>query len=475
MRLLPIRDRLRSFLARMWMRVCSFGHRLTRKPLIGRTESMITGPDIEPLYLHPHAAANEAVTLHEGPLAIQGGAAGTGALVLRWLPSSGLQLEADLSGIGHDTGPVKVEIAGSVAEVLVSSSSFGVNDGVSFTKVSGSVSTFEKGVRGPVKEIGFQVVNFQDFLTRGPKAAPVFGFPPHVSDLRYGGWRVRLTVVREHREIFKSLDETGGYAFTHLGRLEREDGALFEIQDAEPVLDALRRFLSFARGAACNFPVRWGAGPDGSIVWEQWGSAVVDAWKGRDNWFDEHHGNLLSELFPAFAQIVADPDLEPPLGLALHWYRTSNTRAGGMEGAIILGLTALDLLAALVVVDKAAAMGASKFDDLSAKVKLTKLLETMKVQNAIPAKYSHLAAFAATNGWPTAAETLAEIRHGYVHSNKKRRQIVLSAPNLATFEAWQLSLWYQELALLYLLDHRGEYRNRITAGWLGEVEKVPWV
>jgi len=49
------------------------------------------------LYLHSHAAANEVVTLHEGPLTIEGGIAGTGALVLRWQPSSGLRLEADLS------------------------------------------------------------------------------------------------------------------------------------------------------------------------------------------------------------------------------------------------------------------------------------------------------------------------------------------------------------------------------------------
>ena len=38
-----------------------------------------------------------------------------------------------------------------------------------------------------------------------------------------------------------------------------------------------------------------------------------------------------------------------------------------------------------------------------------------------------------------------------------------------------MSLWYQELALLYLLGHQGEYRNRLTAEWLGEVETVPWV
>jgi predicted nucleotidyltransferase len=89
-------------------------------------------------------------------------------------------------------------------------------------------------------------------------------------------------------------------------------------------------------------------------------------------------------------------------------------------------------------------MSASKYYNVPAKQKLAQLLDVMKVPTAIPAKLSHLAAFAATNGWQTACDTLAEIRHGYVHSNKKRRQVVLSAPNLATFEAWQLSLWYQE-------------------------------
>lgn len=51
---------------------------------------------------------------------------------------------------------------------------------------------------------------------------------------------------------------------------------------------------------------------------------------------------------------------------------------------------------------------------------------------------------------------------------------MFSAPGHSLFQAWQLSLWYQELALLYLFDHQGEHRNRITAEWLGQVEKVPW-
>jgi hypothetical protein len=119
-------------------------------------------------------------------------------------------------------------------------------------------------------------------------------------------------------------------------------------------------------------------------------------------------------------------------------------------------------------------MSESKFDKLAAAEKLTKLLGTMTVPLAIPSRFTELTAFAATNSWPDAPVALAEIRHGYVHANRKRRKIVLGAPNLAIFQAWQLSLWYQELALLYFLNHRGEYRNRVTAEWLGMAEKVPW-
>jgi hypothetical protein len=251
-------------------------------------------PGTVPLYPYPHTAANEPVTLHEGPVAIAGCAAGTGQLVLRWLPSANLCLEADLDSMDIPRGDdgLTVAVAGTTAEVLFHSVSLG------------------NGTSG--------------------------------------------------------------------------------------------------------------------------------------------------------------------LRLALHWYQKSNTRAGGMEGAIILSLTALDLLGGLVVVEREGAMNDRMYDKLSAKDKLSALLGVLKVPSAIPVKLTDLAAFAAANSWTIASEALAEIRHGYVHSNKKLRQVVLSAPNLAVFQAWQLSLWYQEPALLYLLGHKGEYRNRLTPESLGEVEKVPW-
>lgn len=441
----------------------------------------MSSPPLRLSALHPQAAANEPVTLLEGPVAFPpAGSAqvqGTGALVLRWLPSSGLRFEAELgSGWNAPQGAahVTVEIAGQSAETLLSSTHFGIKDGVAFSSVSGSVSTFTKGAGENLLYMGFQVVNFSDFLTPGPRPSPTFGHPPSVAELVWNGWRIRLSAVDDSTKVFTSLKETGGYAFTHVGRLDRTDGSSFKAADAEDVLDALNRFLGFARGAASNVALRWGVDANDAVVFERWGSPVVDQWKDRNNWFDEHHGNLLSEIFPAFAAARVDPGTWEALSLALHWYQKSNTRAGGMEGAIILGLTSLDLLGAMVVVDKTGTMGASKYDNLPHVEKLRQLLAILKVDPRFPARVADLQGFAITQGWTDTAQALAEIRHGYVHANRKRRKVVLSATNLATFWAWQISLWYQELALLYLLDHRGQYSNRMTAEWVGQVEAVPW-
>ena len=84
--------------------------------------------DLPPIYLHPHADANEPVTLHEGPIAIQGGMTGTGRLALHWQPSTGLRLEAEMDSMNapQPGARLTVDVAGSTAEVLFSSLHIGL-------------------------------------------------------------------------------------------------------------------------------------------------------------------------------------------------------------------------------------------------------------------------------------------------------------------------------------------------------------
>jgi hypothetical protein len=209
-------DTLRALSAWLWNTLC----RAVRwmKQLFSKTtdDTMTASPQNDPLYLHPHAAANEPVTLHEGPIAVQGDMTGTGKLVLCWQPSTGLRLEANMDSMHapQSGARVPVDVAGSTTEVLFGSLHIEMGVAGPFARVFGSAGRFAKGTDTGLKAIGFQVVNFNDFFTPGVYMTPTFGFPPQVAELQHDGWRIRLTAVPGFEDIFKSVEEAGGYVFT---------------------------------------------------------------------------------------------------------------------------------------------------------------------------------------------------------------------------------------------------------------------
>ena len=249
------------------------------------------------------------------------------------------------------------------------------------------------------------------------------------------------------------------------------------MEQAKDILELLRQFLWFARGAACALPIHWGCGEDDDIVWRRFQSPIVDPWRRSHlSWLGEglHTGEILAELFDPFCRIHKDPNLLESLVVALHWYRHCNTQSSGLEGSLVLSMAALDLLGALIIVDRNGSMSARRYDGLPGGEKLRKLLEALKLQPDIPQRYEALSRFAKNNNWDS-CQALAELRNGFVHAREERRRIVFAPDGkAATPGALQLSLWYQGLALLRLLEYRGSYFNRTTATWVGQVEPVPW-
>ena len=450
-----------------------------------------------PLSLFPPSSPNEPVVLYDGEVVLRQGsseARGIGSARLRWFPSPGIRLDVTVK-----SGPVpkmgekaSVELGTMVGDVLVSSHSFGGMNPIWPHRVGGFISSMNERDTGGLAWLRFQVVNFLDFLTPGLSAVPgdpttvgirgeqlgdavrARGITCSAAAIRRGPWEINLVSVPESSAKYTALNDSGGYAFTHVGQIKRTDGTSFATQDVESTLSCLARFLSLVRGAACSLPIRWGGDADGQIMWRGFGSPIVDHWSGRSlTWFAPHQGDTLAELFDEFCTVWEHQDLGEPFRMALDWYRRCNAQSGGVRGALILGFTALELLGALIVVDPVGKMKAPRYDKLPAREKLAELLKALNVQPDIPERYENLAALARVNRWEDVCVALTEIRHGFVHPKPDRRKIVLRA-NDAAFEAWQVSLWLQELALLYLLKHRGDYTNRSRARRVGEIEPVPW-
>ena len=453
---------------------------------------------------YPQSDVNEPIPLHESRFRVRRGERlleGSGSACLRWLPSPGIEFDIEITEpfLGGDFDSWTVDLPGfTTKNVLAHSLTVG-----STSNIRAFAGTMESDCQQDLLSVGFQVVNFTKFMTRGLSATPgnptaitnlrgterlsggaipagsatmrIQSFTHATADLRHDGWNIGLVDLPESRDRYEHLRATGGYSVTHVGQLTRIDGSAFAVQSAKKILESLRAFLSFARGAACSLPIRWGRGSDGEIVWHEFQSPIVDSWRQRLSWFDEVHGELLGELFGPFCQVHDDERLREPLVLALHWYRHCNTNSSGNQGSLILGMAALDLLSALIVVGRCGSMSAQEHDELSAAKKLCALLKALDVPADIPKRYAALTAFAEKNGMSNSFEALVELRHGLVHANEKRRRVVLgSVGREAVFDAWQMSLWYQELALLRLLRHGGSYRNRTTATVVGQVERVPW-
>ena len=444
-------------------------------------------------YERPANAANEPVILYEGQVEFRhrgGTVQCQGTATLHWFPSPGIRLTLEAGWatlVDLEAGTLRVRLGDmKEAKVQIASRSLGVR-----SKIEAFVRSAECKSPKRLRAIRFWIVNFPDIMTPNlisspgePSAVCAVGtvelpiaaaWTKQAAQLQNSEWCVSIVATRDSQQTYGSLKANGGYAITHIGEVVRRDGRPFVVKQAKTVLSRVDEFLSFARGAACASPVRWGLAADGAVVWRQFGSPIVDQWtQSTLTWFDTNHGQLLAEVFDEFTRIHEHPTLSEPFRLALYWYRKCATGSGGPEGSIVLGMTALDLLSALIVVDRKATMSAGAHDKLSAKDKLRALLRAIGMPLFIPARFKALSSFAKQHKWTDACETLAEFRHGYVHPKKARRRVVLRANGRVLLQVKWLTMWYQELAFLYLLNHQGHYFNRVRARWRGQVEPVPW-
>ena len=132
-----------------------------------------------------------------------------------------------------------------------------------------------------LREVIFHVINFYDF--HQGKTDLIVATDTSVRRLgrillKSAGWRVTIHALPETEHIVQSLRSEGGYAITHVGKIERARRGSFAVSQAKTILDILRLYLSFARGSfvSCSLAV----GSDACrICWEQWSSPVLYPWR----------------------------------------------------------------------------------------------------------------------------------------------------------------------------------------------------
>lgn len=435
---------------------------------------------------------NQPIALYTGPLKITQEINqrtvemyGHGGVELAWFPQPCVKFELLNNESASCWINVSVDCSLTLVEletsVKVSVSRFHSQDRENL--ISGTIK--EPLIQGSKEDLAcvlYHVANFHDFIG-SDNTVLIQDSRRQISRNRITfeveSWRLTLDQLKTTKSNVDLLNSTGGFAVTHVGKLEKSDGGMFSGGEARAFLNGFADFLSFARGFRVPLVLLFGFDAVGNQTWKYWASSIGHSWRGVSSWFPTQDAGILADVFPGFLRWWRD--WEDSEKIALYWYLEANASLV-VEQQIILVQVALELIA----YKQGHTQG-------TASKKLKALLEECGISLNIPPDKTH-------NPPPTFADAFrsplplleelqkfkqsfeeaeqdgayvfTRIRNDIVHARKEHTPENFS---LVKHEACNLGLWYLELVLLRIFDYQGIYTSRLSKlRYNGETELVPW-
>lgn len=325
----------------------------------------------------------------------------------------------------------------------------------------------------PVNEVNFSIPNMREYLGNSVKEVIDNGVRLQKSRLVLDDkpYKIEIDKLGTYKERKEKLEDSGGYLITYAGKITKKKGSikLVELHDWH---DRFHHFLYFLNGRRVA-PMFYTGSFEGQNIWTDYTSYTIDTHKYVHCWSDIMFLNDLPQLWKAYNKLwkgEADQDF---LTTSIHWYVEANSNAGMVEGSIILIQTALELLYNWLIVENQKVIVGGDADNMSAANKIRLLIFQFKISPAVPDAFTDLAAIPNVQDGP---EAFVKIRNALVHGQETKRAELRKINLKAKYQALQLGIWYVELALLYILDYKGKYKNRTDGNiWRNTGTLVPWM
>lgn len=268
--------------------------------------------------------------------------------------------------------------------------------------------------RARLASLTLHILNFPDFIGRDDFILDVGGGTQRRLGrilLKSAEWAIEIQATPDTARLSEELKAAGGYAITHVARITRTNRHTFSVRDGERVLALFHKFVSFAAGRWTAMFGATGVNVGGEVVYEEWAGLPSAPWGGRLNWFDEHHGEALSDLFAGFIAALKDPKVGVAISAAHYWYLRSNRGgdAAGADGSLILSQAVLEGLAAGYL----AALGKPASGNAAEKIRA--LLAEMEIPVSIPREFRNLRHGQRKGAWQDGPHAIAKVRNELVH------------------------------------------------------------
>ena len=392
----------------------------------------------------------------------------TASVIFRLFPYPGVVIEAEETPlIVFQMQKERFEIAlrnGARLEVMTESFKF-PRGKCRLVPSRQPVDVFDKGL--PLRRVDFGILNFPELLgnqslwsSEGRTGTAI----PHAK-LETSSWCVEITGVSDISDVVKTLKQDGGYGLTYNGVVTRSHGADFSVKDVQPLLTALRVFLSFARGTSCSLALVEGQDQYKEASWLRWGAHHVESWKKERSWLRLLNGaDILSELFPKFWCLLLEGGEKGKDAIlrAIDWYLQSNVSAPYV--GLLLTQAALERLSHQILKNWQVRLLKDRKETSGAGKIIGEALQCLDLGSDLPQDCKELSKL---KRWESGPHAIVAIRNDLIHPKEK----FSSVSDYAHHEAWNLGQWYIEMILLRMLDYQGSYANRL-AGW--HIASVPW-
>jgi len=251
------------------------------------------------------------------------------SVVLHLYPSPRVVIEADtLSDLAHMGNRREIVLHnGARLDIRLETLSFNPEK-VNLIPVSQPVTVIENN--SPLQEVSIAILDLPQFYGMQDKWIDDGEACVRIPNARLETpeWWIEITGVPNIGEAAKALKQSRGHGITYKGSITRSDGTTFLAEDVEPLLEALRFFLSIARGASCSLVLVRGQDETGLDSWVRWGAHHTEPWLDYLSAFPRVHSDMLSDLFPEFWILFMEQENSEGSTLrALDWYLQSNVSA----------------------------------------------------------------------------------------------------------------------------------------------------
>ena len=317
-----------------------------------------------------------------------------------------------------------------------------------------------------LSRVDFHLLNFSDYIGKKIHHSENSVAAGRLS-LKTRKWTITIDSTPYTTRNLEFLKNSGGYGITHVGSLTRNNNELFSSKDVPEIIKDLLYFLSFAQGMWVNPILLSGKNQGNKEIWKGLSIHHTKPWKHPITWYDGLRANeILPTLFQNYSEKILDPIWNTVIQNTIYWYIQTNIP--NVDSGVILGQTALELLAwTYLVIDKKI-LSKSKFKANNTSTNLRLLLEECNIPLEIPTHVEQLKSILSPG--QDGVDLIVKTRNSLVHPEKSK--IFTGAQY---YQVLNLQKWYIELVLLRIMNYYGKYFNRLNEElWQGNVESVPW-